>query len=789
MTIPTASNYPESLDSDTNLYLVHDALRGTLVADYTPGDTSITVSGDIKVMEKFPPSGIITLTEQCSTILDVGEFERDLRAISLYYSSYVLGTTTASGERLATFSSLEALPGFPEVVKPKELTNVTLNVIASHHNNLKEALIAIEEFMGVKGTVDTLPRGDTITGRLNFLLKIMFTPKAWFKIIGATLGLTPLEITFQEQCFRLGPGDLTFVWDFGDGVSNICTEVVSITDPTLSVISVGPEVNVLSVLDFTNEYPSIAYLKKTIIKPYSSAGYYSPSLTVSNAYGTDTVSFPEVINPRVEAPEEAVIDIIPINQQFFVRSGEPVGGPYSVTPVLRAPTTNFISVEIPDSAVLGSDPLRSQAGEWLDPVTEAKYDPVVEYIWSMGDDLDHAKLNYTKGLYSIGGVYDLKVRVNTQNGAYRITTYEDALDIVEERNLWLWLFNSPTASACEFGLVSETFKTLPVTLSIERNDSFLEGSNNQDQAEREFNRNVSFSAKTLTNSGERGLAMLYWAQGGFNPAASQSIRVVEYEGFRDTYYTGEPSLDRYWNWLCLNSPTTSYFLFGSLPTGSILPDTNPSDQTKGVFDKADGTYNDSYTFDLSDYENGADELREHATSGYESGEPENGYFAVYRGCWKDSSGYFARNDGVDPFFKIKSFYRTEGIVGSEFQTIKKLPDMAGPTKLEGQFVSLTNGVFFFNNSGNVSAYNTTTGSWETGGPSLSSLSFRSVQDISVLGFDNQAHTLLAASDDDRAAYLSYDYSPNAFIKFNGQDITFTVITARPTGEQFTMGVY
>ena len=98
-------------------------------------------------------------------------------------------------------------------------------------------------------------------------------------------------------------------------------------------------------------------------------------------------------------------------------------------------------------------------------------------------------------------------------------------------------------------------------------------------------------------------------------------------------------------------------------------------------------------------------------------------------------------------------------------------------------------MFFFNNSGNVSAYNTTTGSWETGGPSLSSLSFRSVQDISVLGFDDQSHTLLAASDGDQVAYLSYDYSPNAFIKFNGQDITFTVITARPTGEQFAMGVY
>jgi hypothetical protein len=58
-----------------------------------------------------------------------------------------------------------------------------------------------------------------------------------------------------------------------------------------------------------------------------------------------------------------------------------------------------------------------------------------------------------------------------------------------------------------------------------------------------------------------------------------------------------------------------------------------------------------------------------------------------------------------------------------------------------------------------------------------------------LGFDKQSHTLLAASDGDRTAYLSYDYSPNAFIKFNGQDITFTIVTARPIGEQFVMGIY
>ena len=79
MTIPTASNYPDQLDNDTNLYEVHDSLRVRLANDYNVGDSSITVFGDTT---SFPTTGLITLTEQCSEI--------NLRAISFYYKSYLL---------------------------------------------------------------------------------------------------------------------------------------------------------------------------------------------------------------------------------------------------------------------------------------------------------------------------------------------------------------------------------------------------------------------------------------------------------------------------------------------------------------------------------------------------------------------------------------------------------------------------------------------------------------------------------------------------------------------------
>ena len=175
MTIPIASLYSDAIDSDQNLYQVHDSLRVRLASDYNPGETTIAVEGDSEIMKRFPPSGLITLTEQCS--------EPDLRAISFHYS----------GRTLTSFTGLEIMSGFTDVVKPKKITNVTQNVMAEHHNNIKNAIIAIEEFVGIKGIVDTKPLGATMEGRINFLRKLVLSPKAWFSV-NKNVGLVPFTV-------------------------------------------------------------------------------------------------------------------------------------------------------------------------------------------------------------------------------------------------------------------------------------------------------------------------------------------------------------------------------------------------------------------------------------------------------------------------------------------------------------------------------------------------------------------------------------------------------------------
>lgn len=745
MTIPTASNYPNQLDNDTNLYEVHDSLRVRLTNDYNVGDSSITVFGDTT---NFPETGLITLTEQCSEI--------ELRAISFFY-----GSRTET-----TFDNLELLPGFTDSVKPKLITNVTQNVMASHHNNIKDAVIAIQEFVGVEGTIDATPLGETMVGRINFLRKLALTPKAWFTQ-DKTIGLIPLEIKFTDQSFRLGDDTVTFIWDFGDQTTSNISLISNI-----SVTSVVPtdDINVI-VYDLNGG---------TIQKTYSEPGFYDVSLRVINEFGEDTVEFKKLINARYPAPEEASINFIPRSNQVATTN----------PPTIRSSTNTFIDIEVP-SGENPSNPGYSYAGEELDGVG-SPIDPISEYTWSLGDDLEHVNSSDARASYSVGGLYDLILRTDTEFGSYRITAHEDSISIIERQNLFLWTLSGSTATASEFGLVSETFVTQGNNnYTVSRDDSFLTGTNGEEKAKSEFKKNTGFAKRGTVFSGERGTAMLFHAEGGsdYSSMGSQEVKFIEYNGFDDVYsLDGSVTITRPWNWLFLSSGSNAYFLMG--PDSSLTPFSNDSYQLMQTLNLVPTLALSSTTFSSGNYSSGANELLENVTSGYDGpGEPLDGRFSVYRSTWKDSNGYFVRNDGVGSFFRIKSFYRTEGILGDEFQGVKKLPDIAGSTKLEGELVSLTNGVFFFNNSGSISAYNDSSGVWEVGGPSSSSATFRSVQDTNVSGFDSLSNSLLAASDNDRIAYLSYDYSSNALIKYNGTDSTFVNIGPRPSGEQWIMGVY
>ena len=172
-----------------------------------------------------------------------------------------------------------------------------------------------------------------------------------------------------------------------------------------------------------------------------------------------------------------------------------------------------------------------------------------------------------------------------------------------------------------------------------------------------------------------------------------------------------------------------------------------------------------------------------------SGQSVYGHHSVTRTTWKDNTGYIARNDGVGPYFRIKSFYRTEGTLGNPFKTMRKLIDIQGSTELEGQLGSLSQGIYFFNNSGSISAYSSSSSTWSTGGPGINSAAYRTLQDTTQPNYDDPANTMLVATDNDRRAYMTFDYSSRVFLKFSEIDLTFVTLGWRPEGDQFMMGIY
>jgi hypothetical protein len=757
MTIPDATLYPESYDTDENLFLVRDALRVRLLEDYRPGDTSVLVEGDEEVMGRFPPSGVITLTEQCSDI--------DFRAVSLHYASRTSGS----------FDGLELLPEFAgfDSVKPKKITNVTMNVVAMHHNHLKDSLIAVQSFLGTKRSTDR----ETLTGQIKRLESLAFRPKAWFST-KSPLGLAPLAVEFENQSFRLGPRWVRQTWDFGDGTSATArTET--------------PE----EYASLDEEFGGARISGASVFKTYAEPGIYTVSLMLENEWGSNGVEFQGLITVKAESPEEASISIVHRPSQSYTPGDSSTGMP----PRIRSVANSFVDFEVKQ----GEDPSRpgySYVGEELNS-SDSPVDPVVQYTWSLGDDLPHTNSPTARASYSLGGLYDVVLRVDTSFGSYRITKYEDSVDILESRNLWLFNFSSQdsggngTVKAYEFGLASETFKVLGnQTLALNRNNGFLDGygaetyhSGALSRARSEFDRNVEFVPAGTAGSGARGNSLLFWARGGA-VVDSQEVGVANYSAFDDVYESLSPITGRPWNWVALNSPDKSYFLFGG--SAPSIPNQNQSFGYRTDYDLSTRSASAAVALGPSSFENGAEELLSHASEfDPDTGLPTNGGFATYRSAWKDSSGYILRNSAVNEFFRLSGFYRTNGSLASPFNTLTRLPNLAGSVKVEGQLVSMSNGVFMFNNSGEVCAWNDTSLTWEVGRAGSSSLTFRSVQDTNSSSFDDRANTLLASSDGDRMAYLSYDYSDRAFVKFNGVDLTFSTTKYRPPGRQFKMGVY
>lgn len=692
--------FPTAFDSDENLYLVHDALKIPLGFDYYPGHTNILADGDIS---KFPPSGIITLVDQHSSPKE--------RAVSLHYGS----------RTNREFTELELLSDSIDCMKPKKITYITLQAMANHREALKDAIIAIENFLGKKHEVEEGLGGETIFGRLNFLKKILFSPKAWFEIEKST-GAAPFTVNFVFTGMgNFGPvGDVSYTWKFND-------EETQTVDPNITKVFLNP-------------------------------GNYTVSLTVKNGYGEDTVTFVDMVKVKGQAPAEATMKFLPFENQIHIND---------IIPKIRTPINQPVMIEIPQKKV---DNKKTFSGELIDSKTNKTLDAVTSYTWNLSDDLPHTNAHKTQALYTVGGFYDAIVRTDTGLDAYRITTYENCIDVVEPTNLWIWTTeNKQRIRSCEFGLVSEVMKTSNNTYSLRVNDTFIDN----DRQKFEFWRNNGTAKKDTLKSGEGGNCLLFWASGRCpeDSVILEQIQFTTYNGFADSYIV-ENYINRPWNWAALAAEKDVYFIFG-LPTSEPTPTVSLTNKEKTIYNVTTGATSMD-TIQYSNFKNGAHDLTSNPGVFDSKYDAPHGHYAAYRTTWKNSVGYILRNSCLGEYLSFQDFYKTEGTVGLPFRNIVKLPDMSGDSNREGSLVSLNNGIYFFNNHGGTYCFNDSTLSWEL---------VNSHNKISR----NDLNSLLAASDSESRAYINIENT--AFFKFNEIDMSYTTFIHGSVNKQWLMSVY
>lgn len=736
MAIPSIT-YPTTLDTDDTLYSVKDSLYLTLSSDYNPGDTLIYVEANADKMDLFPDTGIITLVEQCS--------EPEFRAVSLHY-------TTKDNQNF-TFGGLTVLPETPNTYKKAGASTVVMNVVAQHHNSIKDAIIAIENYVGKSSDTTTRPFTGNLVQRTEFLLGVVFTPRAWFSV-DKTIGLSPLTVTFTNLSFQLGEdlpdNTISYYWDFGDGSGSIV--------PNFSY--------------YTTE--------KVVTHTYYNPGIYTVRMKVVNKYGEDIVYFENLINAKYEAPDEAVLNVSTgATQIYFPASG--------YTKVLAGSPVVIYTLADQINPSTG----KTYAGETVN-ASNQPIDPILTFTWDLSDDLTHGNDPTTTAVYTIGGLYNIVLRCDTRSEAYRITTVYDRINVIESYNAWLFnLTSGSIARANEMGFNSEVFKTtqIPYT-TISRNIDFISGSLNAVQLVREFYRNTNLNAKSTASSGQ-GLgstAIIHYASGRdeTDPSTFETINAIEFNGFTETYSSYD-GYDRPWNWIPFNGVGFTYFLLGNAlnqPPGS-----SPTNMDLVYADLPSETYTIANTFSSANFIGSSSYLMYNAGDYDTNGDPVYGNFSAYRTTWRDRSGYILKNYVVGDAFQIKAFFGTEEDGVSLIANFNQLPDLVGPAKTEGILLNLNTSMFFFNNTGSISSFDPLENVWRTGGPGYNSIVFNNLQDTTVQDYDNEANTLVGTTDGASTAYLSFDYSNNAFIKYSDVDLTFTRLNARPTGEQWLFGTY
>jgi len=167
--MPQEINFPDSLDDDNSLYIVVNNLRTRLTSSITDAVTTIPVISTAG----YPNVGFVTIL--------TGGVITNAEAIAY------------SGTDATNFLNAERGSDGTAALAHSSNDNVDLTIVARHHENVKDAIIEIERFIGVSGSENFVPFVDgnvVLPGTLSVEETITVSGGANFCFVAVTGTLT-----------------------------------------------------------------------------------------------------------------------------------------------------------------------------------------------------------------------------------------------------------------------------------------------------------------------------------------------------------------------------------------------------------------------------------------------------------------------------------------------------------------------------------------------------------------------------------------------------------------------
>lgn len=172
------SSYPTGIDDSISLYKAANNAQTTLIQTL-PFSGKFLIVNDTSL---FPSQGLIKIGSEL-----------------IYYATKTTGS----------FQNLQRGFAGTQQQQYSQGTTVSLTVDAELHNAVKDAVINIENYLGVQ----SLPSTTSLNGILKAQENRFLAPKPIFRGF-PRLGSPPLQVRFQNFSNRLPS---RFLWDFGDG--------------------------------------------------------------------------------------------------------------------------------------------------------------------------------------------------------------------------------------------------------------------------------------------------------------------------------------------------------------------------------------------------------------------------------------------------------------------------------------------------------------------------------------------------------------------------------------------